>query len=794
MQLRVPIGALSAFLFGESITFDDLDEQARRRIRAAQLDAVVQLVPLTMTINILNAAIVVGVFWGSDANVVLAVWGAMILLAAGTALWSWRRSRHKRPTGASPQAIHRAVVHAALLGTSWGAAALILFPRADLMHQLVLGCLMAGMISGGAFCLSTVPRAGMTYTATTVIGSVAALLLSGREAFVVIALLLVFYAVFISRNLLVHGALFVRHLREQMQVETQREVIGLLLNDFQQHASDWLWETDAKGALVHVSERFAEAAGQTKARLQGTPFSDVIGGQSGDRTANLAEIFKRIAAHAAFRDLAVPVEIGADRRYWRLAGKPMFDAAGAFCGYRGVAADVTEKRLADERIIHLARYDTLTGLPNRSYFHDMAARALGEARADGRVAALLCVNLDQFKSVNDTLGHVVGDALLKLVGYRLRSCVRDRDLVARIGGDEFAILQITDALPIEAMVLTRQIIDAFRQPFKLEHGDLSIDVSLGIAVTPADGWAVDALLKKADLALFAAKAEGAANYRFFEPDMEAGAHRRRALEMGLRAAIDNGELALAFQPLLDLRSGCVTGCEALLRWTSREWGVVSPAEFIPVAEATGLIESIGEWVLREAVRTARQWPADTVVAVNLSPVQFKSQKLMASVVSALAESGLPPRRLELEVTESIFIDGSEHAYGMLQNLRSLGIRTSLDDFGTGYSSLSYLRRFPFDKIKIDKTFIDDVAVRHESAAIIRAIVTLAEALGMTTTAEGVESPEQVAKLREVGCTQIQGYVVSRPRPAKEIAAMLARSLDMGEGAATPPAKMRAVAG
>ena len=740
----------------------------------------VQLVPLTMTINILNAAIVVGVFWDTGANVVLSIWGALIVMEAGAALWSWSVTRHKRPTGASTRAIRRAVLHAAFLGVTWGAAPLMLFPDADLMHQLILGCLMAGMISGGAFCLSTVPRAGLAYTWMIVLASVGALLLAGHRIFVVVALLLLLYAVFISRNLVAHGTLFVRHLRDQFRLEAQSEVIGLLLNDFQEHASDWLWETDANGILMHVSDRFAEAAGKTPSEIQGVLLSDVIGGQDGYRRPELSNILKRIAARAAFRDVTLPVRVGAERRYWLLSAKPVFDNAGVFTGYHGVGSDVTEKRLADERIIHLARYDTMTELPNRSFFQEEVDRVLAEARTNGRSAALLCLNLDQFKSVNDTLGHFVGDILLKEVAKRIRSCVRNRDIVARLGGDEFAILQLSPDPPAGAMVLARQIVDAFKSPFKLEHGDIVIDTSLGIAVAPGDGWAADSLMKKAGLALYAAKAEGAATYRFFEPEMEAGAHRRRALEVGLRSALDNGEIQVAFQPLVDLCRGTVAGCEALVRWKSAEWGFVSPAEFIPVAEATGLIEPIGEWVLREAVKTARQWPEDTVVAVNLSPVQFKNQRLLATVVAALADSGLAPQRLELEVTESIFIDGSDHAYEMLKNLRTLGVRTSLDDFGTGYSSLSYLRRFPFDKIKIDKSFIDDVAVREESLAIIRAIVALADVLGMSTTAEGVESLAQVAKLREAGCTQIQGYVFSRPRPSAEIAAIFARRLEGGE--------------
>ena len=763
--------SLCALLFGVGITLDDLDEQARRRVRAAQIDSVVQLVPLTMTINILNAAIIVGVFWDTGPTVFLIAWGTLIALLASASILSWSRKRITRPTGASARSIRRVTLHAVILAATWGAAPLVMFPGTDLMGQLVLACLMAGMISGGGFSLSTVPNAGLAYTWILVLASVASLLLAGHRVFVFVALLLVLYAVFISRHLVANSTLFVRHLRDELKLEAQRELIGLLLNDFQEHASDWLWETDANGILTHVSDRLAEAAEKPTLEIQGTLFSDVIGGQHEDRPPELLDIFNRMAGRTAFRDVVVPVAAGAHWRFWLLSAKPVFDAAGRFTGYHGAGADVTEKRLADEHITYLARYDTVTGLPNRVFFHEEIDRALASAREHGQPAALLCLDLDQFKSINDTLGHHVGDALLKRVGERIRACARDRDIVARLGGDEFAILQLSPDLPTGTMVLARQLIDACKVPFKLEHGDIAMGTSIGIGIAPADGWEINALMKKADMALYAAKAGGTATYRFFEPEMESWAHRRRALEVGLRSALENGEIHVAYQPLVDLQNWRLAGCEALARWTSPEWGVVSPAEFIPVAEATGLIESIGEWVMREATKEARRWPDDTVVAVNLSPGQFRSQRLLATVVRALADSGLPPRRLELEVTESIFLDGSDRTLETLNNLRTLGVRTSLDDFGTGYSSLSYLRRFPFDKIKIDKSFIDDVAARDESLAIIRAIVTLANALGMSTTAEGVESTGQVAKLRDAGCTQIQGYVFSPPRPAADIVAM-----------------------
>ena len=769
--------SLSAFLFGSGISLDDLDEQERRRVRAAQIGAVVQLVPLTMTINVLNAAIVVFLFWDTGGHLFLTLWAASVALEAMAAFWARNRARKNPPTGASARGIRRMALHTAFLGATWGAAAIVLFPHADTMHQLFLAALMAGMISGGAFGLSTVRQAGLAYTWTLVAASISALLFASDPMFVATAIMLAIYAMYISRNLVAHGNIFINHMRDKLKLEGQGDLIGLLLNDFQEHASDWLWETDASGALMRVSDRFAEAAGKKPSDMHGARFSDVIGAQLAYPAPELVDVLKRMAWRAAFRDVVVPIQVGSATRFWLLSAKPVFDNAGKFTGYHGVGADVTDKRLAEERITHLAYYDTVTGLPNRVSFREEFVRALVEAQENGQSAALLCLDLDQLKSINDTLGHPVGDVLLKCVGQRIRACARGQDIVARLGGDEFAILQRNPELPTETMVLARQIIDAFAVPFKLEHGDIAISTSIGIAFAPGDGWETDALLKKADLALYAAKADGAATYRFFEPAMEAWAHRRRALEVGLRSALKNGEIHVAFQPLVDMHSWRIAGCEALARWTSPEWGVVPPAEFIPVAEATGLIESIGEWVLREALKQARRWPDDTVVAVNLSPAQFKSQRLLAIIVSALADSGLPPRRLELEMTESIFLEGGDQVREMLKNLRTLGVRTSLDDFGTGYSSLSYLRRFPFDKIKIDKSFIDDVAARDESLAIIRAIVALADALGMSTTAEGVESIDQVAKLRDAGCTQIQGYVFSPPHPADDIIAMFERRLE-----------------
>jgi diguanylate cyclase (GGDEF)-like protein/PAS domain S-box-containing protein len=752
---------------------DCADEQDARRIRAAQIDAIVQFVPLTMGINLLNAGVIVYAFWSTGANVFLAVWGTVIGLLASAGLLSWQRSRRARPTEASSRAVRRVVLHAAALSVVWGMAPVVLFPDASPMGQMIIACLMAGMISGGAYSLSSVPRAGLAYTWILCVACAAALLLAPQRPFAFFAGFLLCYGIFISRYLLAHGNLFVERLRDQVKLQGQSEVIGLLLRDFQEHASDWLWETDADGRLKRVSERFAQAADMPVEQMHGAFLSSVITGTEHGRSREAEDLLNVMVGRQPFRDVVVGVKIGGRQRFWALTAKPVHDHAGTFVGYRGVGADVTDKRQAEQHIVHLARYDTVTGLANRAFFREQVERALADVREGGGAVALLFLDLDQFKTVNDTLGHHVGDALLAHVGERLKACVFGANMVARLGGDEFAVLHVSSEQPAGATALARRIIDAFEAPFRLTHNEVASSTSIGIAVAPFHGDQADTLLRSADLALYRAKANGGGCFRFFEPEMQANAQRRRALHTGLRSALENDELTLVYQPLLDLRSGTVVGCEALVRWTSAEWGAVGPAEFIPIAEESGLIVSIGEWVLRQALLQAARWPDPMIIAVNLSPVQFRNQRLLATVVSALAKSGIPPHRLELEITESTFLDAGEQTLEMLANLRLLGVRISLDDFGTGYSSLSYLRRFPFDKIKIDKSFTQDVATRGDSAAIIRAIVALAEALGMSTLAEGIETEEQLARLRDLGCTEAQGYVFSPPRAPADLSEYLA---------------------
>jgi diguanylate cyclase (GGDEF)-like protein/PAS domain S-box-containing protein len=440
------------------------------------------------------------------------------------------------------------------------------------------------------------------------------------------------------------------------------------------------------------------------------------------------------------------------------------DEAGRAAFILGVSEDVTERRRSEALVARMAHYDALTELPNRVLFRREIEAAL-EASLHGAAGSLAvhCLDLDRFKTVNDTLGHQAGDALLQMVAARLATCIRAGDCVARLGGDEFAIIQNGIAGEDDAIRLARRIVDVLAEPYDLDGLMVVIGASVGIAISPAHATNADDLLKKADMALYRAKSKGRGRCDVFRQVMDDALQRRRAIEVDLREALARDELELHYQPIFDIVEGCIVGQEALLRWRHRQRGLELPAEFIPVAEDTGLIEPIGRWVLREACLDAAAWPGDPTLAVNISAVQFRSRTLVRDVVDALSLSGLAPHRLELEITESVLLAESAVNIRVLHQLRDLGVRISMDDFGTGYSSLSYLRQFPFDKIKIDQSFIRDLADNNEALEIVRAVVNLGAGLGVTVTAEGVETNEQLTQLRNVGCVQVQGYLLGRPR-------------------------------
>jgi len=472
-----------------------------------------------------------------------------------------------------------------------------------------------------------------------------------------------------------------------------------------------------------------------------------------------------LARHAAEGIIARKTPELPDGRVISIVNTRMSDG-----GWVSTHKDVTEQCRAEQRIAHMAGHDALTGLPNRLLFREGMEQALAAPDRDNSVA-VLSIDLDCFKEVNDTHGHPAGDALLRGVADRLRRCVGD-GMVARLGGDEFAMIRVGAQSTEDLFLLAERILKALGEPMKVEGHDIRVGSSIGIAIAPAHGDDPDELLKHADTALYRAKADGRRTFRLFEPDMNIQALARRSLEADLRGALDRGEFELRYQPFINVLSNQVTGFEALIRWNHRDKGLIPPADFIPLAEETGLINPIGDWVLRQACMDAAEWPAGLQIAVNLSPVQLRNRALPRLVILALAAARLDPKRLELEITETALLKDDEALLASLHHLRALGVRIAMDDFGTGYSSLKYLRSFPFDKIKIDRSFVNELGIRLDSAAIVRAVAELGRSLAMTTTAEGVETEAQLAHLKHEGCTEVQGYLFSRPRPAGELASLI----------------------
>ncbi len=523
---------------------------------------------------------------------------------------------------------------------------------------------------------------------------------------------------------------------------------------------------DADTRLIFCNQRYARMYGLSPDRVKpGCTLRNLLDYriEANSFSGDVDEYVARLADQLSSGEPSSNVVKSSDGRVFLIVNKPL---AGG--GWLATHEDITERQRAEERIAHMAGHDALTDLPNRVLLRARLENDLRRIRR-GESLAVLCLDLDHFKSVNDTLGHPVGDELLQAVAERLRGCTRAADTVARFGGDEFAIILTGMCKPEDAVVLSRRVRQSIIRPFEVDGHRILIDVSIGISVAPADATEPDLLLKNADLALYGAKSDGRGTYRFFEPDMDTRMKARRELEMDLRTALANHEFELHYQPLVNLQTNEITAFEALIRWNRAGHGVVAPIDFIPVAEETGLIVAIGDWVLRQACQEAVKWPDGVKVAVNLSPAQLKTQNLEATVMSALAASGMVPGRLQLEITESLLMQNTFATLAMLHRLRKLGVQIVLDDFGTGYSSLSYLRSFPFDKIKIDRTFIQDLSKGAEPLAIVHAVAGLAKCLNMTSTAEGVETRQQAETLQAVGCTEMQGHLFSRARPAEEIA-------------------------
>ncbi len=653
-------------------------------------------------------------------------------------------------------------------GSLWGAGFLIFAFNTDLMTMIPVWATILCLMVGSAMLFSTMPLSSILFISSSGIATILGWSVIGSihmaGASLAITVLLIYACLMTGRS-------FIDRRVAEASLTEKSEVVSLLLKEFEDTGADWLWQTDTSRCITHVSPRFAHALGQPAEQIEGKPFLQMVAGESwesGNFSTALHELADKLKRRDSFSNMLVPVQIKGENRWWELSASPKLDDNGAFHGFRGVGSDITEQRESADKISHLARFDTLTRLPNRLQLTDAARKAMQTADQWNSRCGFMMIDLDRFKAVNDTLGHPVGDRLLARVSDRLRSIMTENELCGRLGGDEFAIV-VKDASDSHYMeLLAMKIIETLARPYEVDQHTLYIGASVGTAIGPRDGRTVEMLMRSADLALYRSKDQGGGAFTHYEPTLHVEAEERRVMEIALRKALENDEMSLNYQPVVSADSGGVVGFEALLRWTNPQFGVVSPAKFIPLAEEARLIVPIGEWVMRTACKEAMAWPSTVKVAVNVSADQLTEANFLSMVVSALDESGLPPNRLEIEVTESIFMREGTGAAEMLDQIIALGVNLSLDDFGTGYSSLGYLRKTRFSTIKVDRSFVQGAAKNvPESLAIIRAVVAMADALGMSTTAEGAETEEEVQMIRKLGCRKIQGYYFGRPMIAED---------------------------
>lgn len=554
-----------------------------------------------------------------------------------------------------------------------------------------------------------------------------------------------------------------------------------LLDEIEARGSAWFWETDRRGRISYISSRIAQALGASEKELIGRPLSCISDGESeisGDGQDAVRSLSFLLTTRTAFSDHVVRAA-SEEEIWWSLSGRPIYDRFDQLRGFIGIGTDLTAAKRSQAEVSRLARFDALTGLPNRAEIGALLKQAIAHRGGATRPSALLLLDLDRFKSVNDTLGHPAGDALLTQVAQRLVNAVGTNGHVGRLGGDEFQIVMPATTSRAQVDAIAKALIESVSRPYQLERTQVSIGVSVGIAMAPDDGRTVSELTRNADLALYAAKSAGRGVNRFYDPAMHAAADRRHMLETALSEAVEQNALRVVYQPVVSCKGERVTGFEALVRWTHPVCGPISPAEFIPIAEESSLIERVGEWVLRRACAEAASWPIAARIAVNVSPTQFANPSFPTLVAQVLAQTGLAPQRLELEITEGVFMAEDGNAERQFETLKRLGVRLALDDFGTGYSSLGYLQRAPLNKIKIDQSFVLGATQgTNQNAAIIRSIVALADALGMETTAEGAETEDEIELIRSLGCSHIQGFYYGPPMEVE----LLRERMNVGKGA------------
>ena len=737
-------------------------------IRAAQLHAGRQLALFLLLANLVGAGLTVMLLERHAPVWALTGWA---LLTGTVAFATMRRRlavRHRDATTATLGELRDTVLEGVALAAVWSMPPLAMGTRLPTETAMGLWIVLSVMMAAAAVALAALPLATISFLG--ILGAAITVMLA-MHGVPVLAGATALFAILLIVGCYQHAKALVVISAGKIGLAERDETVSLLLRDFEDDNGDWLWEIDSARRIIRASPRFARSFGFDPGSVNGMSILQLFAGpywETGDFPAGLRALTDKLKTREPFSELTLPLAIDGDERWFALAASPRFDDRGLFIGFRGVGSDVTAQRESAERINRLARFDMLTGLPNRLYLNEQLAHVTAEAEVRRARCAFMMIDLDRFKAVNDTLGHPVGDRLLSQVSDRLAKLVTDGDMVGRLGGDEFAVVvrDANDTARVER--LAQRIIDTLSHPYEVDAHTLYIGASVGLAIGPRDGRTAEMLIRSADLALYRSKDVGGGVFHAYDPQLHIMAEERRVLEIALRGALENQQMRLEYQPVVAADTGALTGFEALLRWIHPELGVISPAKFVPLAEEARLIVPLGEWALRTACHEAAQWPVPTRVAVNVSPEQLNNASFVAVVTSALATSGLAPDRLELEVTEGVFLREGTGAIKVLERIIDLGVRISLDDFGTGYSSLGYLTRTHFSSIKIDRSFVQGASRGvKESLAIVRAVVALAESLGMGTTAEGVETEAEYLLLRDLGCTKVQGFYFGRPLPVTE---------------------------
>ncbi|MEO0033202.1 MAG: hypothetical protein RIS94_2960 [Pseudomonadota bacterium] len=738
------------------------------RLRGLQYSSLARLTHARMLAHGLAALLVLRTLAGAVSVFALIGWAALLV---GVLIYGARFDRSLEDADRrrmSRQEIHYQTISTVAAGAVWTIPLLVFSHFGTEAQAMGVWTIMTMLMAGMTVAFAAVPLGSVLFAA--ILGSSGLITFAWAGDWTAAAVACAF-VIIVSIGSVETARTFLGAKVAEAGMAEKSEVVSLLLREFEEGEADWLWQVDNARRVRSISPRFAFALGQDPEDLDGKPLIQLVAGEAWDTGhfhSSLHDLAERLKRRESFSNLLVRVTLRGGWRWWELSASPKLDESGNFAGFRGVGSDVTETRESAEKIAYLARYDTLTGLPNRMMLNEALGEAMRAADHWRTRCAFLMIDLDRFKAINDTLGHQVGDQLLARVSDRLKALMSENELCGRLGGDEFAIV-VRDAGDMDRVhAVAEAVIHSLSQPYEVDHHTLYVGASIGSAVGPRDGATVETLMRNADLALYRAKDEGGGQHCTYEPALHAHAEERRQLEFAMRHALERGEFSLVYQPVVDAITEQVLSFEALLRWTSADHGFISPAKFIPLAEDTRLIVPIGEWVLRTACLEAIHWPGNVKVAVNVSGEQLLDPYFAETVVSALAQSGLPPHRLEIEVTESIFVRDGTTAQATLERIMSLGCGVALDDFGTGYSSLGYLRKMRFSTIKVDRSFVQGAARDNpESLAIVRAVVAMADSLEMSTTAEGVETEAELEKIRKLGCKKIQGYYFGRPMPSAE---------------------------